>query len=265
MVEQIGQDFVFLAFKERSSRPGSYKNLMRRLANRIACLLFGGCVLAGAACQMTFVPDLQAQTSSDGQQNPLVIENDSELPPTFPGARYELLLHAHGGVPPLHWKFEGGAIPPGIVLDDNGLLRGSPQRSGEFQFTISVTDSGKPQQAVQKQFLVRVRSALTLEWKNPAKVNANRIDGSAEVENTTPDNIDLTFIVLAVAENGRATAIGYQRFVLPKGASKELPFGDTLPKGTYVVHVDAIGEVPSKNLIHRTRLQTGSMQVLAGP
>lgn len=241
---------------------------MRGLPNRIASTLLGACVLASVGCQLTSVreaEDLQAQTAPDSQRNALIIENDSELPATFPGARYEVYLHARGGVPPLHWKFESGALPPGTTLDDSGFLRGSPQRSGEFQFTVSVTDSGKPQQSVQKQFLVRVRSALTLEWKTPAKVNSNRIDGSAEVENTTPDDIDLTFIVLAVAENGRATAIGYQHFTLPRGASKELPFGDTLPQGTYVVHVDAIGEVPSKNLIHRTRLQTGSIQVLVGP
>lgn len=217
---------------------------------------------------MTSLPndeDLQAQAPPDSQQNALVIENQSELPATFPGARYEVYLQSHGGVPPLHWRFESGALPPGIALEDSGLLHGSPQRSGEFQFTLTLTDSGKPQQSVQKQFLIRVRSALTLEWKNPARVNSNRIEGSAEVENTTSDDIDLTFIVLAVAENGRATAIGYQHFVLPRGGSKELPFGDTLPPGTYVVHVDAIGEVPIKNLIHRTRLQTGSMQVVTGP
>ena len=240
---------------------------MHRFLNR-ASILLGACVLASAGCQLTFSPedaDLQAQTSSDSQPNAVIIENDSELPATYPGARYEVYLRARGGVQPLHWKFESGALPPGVALDENGFLHGSPQRSGEFQFMVSVTDSGKPQQSVQKQFLVRVRSALTLDWKRPAKVYSNRIEGSAEVENTTPDDIDLTFVVLAVAENGRATAIGYQHFILPRAASKELPFGDTLPRGAYVVHVDAIGEVASKNLIHRTRLQTGSMQVLAGP
>ena len=241
---------------------------MHGLTNRLACVLLGACVLASAGCQLTPVRDdeeLQPQASPDSQQNALVIENASELPATFPGARYEVYLHAHGGVPPLHWRFESGALPPGITLEDNGLLHGSPQRTGEFQFTVSTIDSGKPQQAVQKQFLIRVRSALTLDWKNPARVNSSRIEGSAEVENTTPDDVDLTFVVLAVAENGRATAIGYQHFVLAKGASKELPFGDTLPRGAYVVHVDAIGEVPIKNLILRTRLQTDRMQVLVGP
>jgi sorbitol-specific phosphotransferase system component IIA len=79
--------------------------------------------------------------------------------------------------------------------------------------------------------------------------------------------MDLTFVVLAVALNGRATAIGYQHFVLRRGTiAKELPFGETLPLGGYVVHVDAVGEVAAKNLIYRERMQTPSaLQVTVGP
>jgi hypothetical protein len=79
--------------------------------------------------------------------------------------------------------------------------------------------------------------------------------------------MDLTFIVLAVAENGRATAVGYQHFVLRRGTiAKELPFGETLPPGGYVVHVDAVGEVERKKLIYRERMQTASpLQVTVGP
>lgn len=207
----------------------------------------------------------QDQASPAAPQNALVIENDSQLPDTYPGAVYEVHFVAHGGVPPLRWRVENGALPPGIKLEENGVLHGAPERGGEFQFTASVTDSGKPQQAVQKQFLIRVRSAMTLVWKTPAHVNGNRMEGSAEVSNTTPDNIDLTFIVLAVASNGRATAIGYQHFVLARGLTKELLFGDTLPNGPYVVHVDAVGEVATKKMIYRERLQTGTLQVTVGP
>jgi hypothetical protein len=88
-----------------------------------------------------------------------------------------------------------------------------------------------------------------------------------EVSNTTPDDIDLTFIVIAVQGNGRATAIGYQRLVLRRGTiGQELPFGETLHRGGYMVHVDAVGEVAAKNLIYRDRMQTpGALQVSIGP
>jgi hypothetical protein len=154
-----------------------------------------------------------------------------------------------------------------MKLEDDGLLHGQAERMGEFQFTVSVRDSGKPQTAVQKGFLLRVRSALNLKWKTPAHVNGNRIEGSVAVSNTTPDDIDLTFIVMAVATNGRATAIGYQHFVLPRGTvEKELPLGETLPSGAYVVHVDAVGEAAAKNLIYRDRMETpGALQVTIGP
>ena len=209
------------------------------------------------------------QPATTGQQGEkgLKIGSDAELPDTYPQAPYDVILVAVGGVPPLHWRLEKGALPPGIKLLDHGQLTGRAERTGEFQFTISVQDSGQPQSAAQKVFTVRVHSALDLRWKSPAHVSGNRIEGSVEVSNTTPDDIDLTFVVLAVQSNGRATAIGYQHFVLPRGSvEKELPFGDTLPYGAYMVHVDAVGEVARKNLIYRDRMQTPSvLQVTVGP
>ena len=234
-----------------------------------------GCVAGMAGCQIDMAQageqQAEGQTAPSGQASQdepeLVIQNDSALPDTYPHADYELRFRAHGGVPVLHWKLEKGAMPPGIKLEDDGLLHGQAERAGEFQFTVSVTDGGKPQQAVQKGFVLHVRSALSLNWRNPARVSGNRIDGSAVVSNTTPDDIDLTFVVLAVAGNGRATAIGYQHFLLRRGTiEKELPFGETLPSGGYVVHVDAVGEVAPKNLIYRERMETpGALQVTVGP
>jgi|SRR5579859_1389257 len=200
------------------------------------------------------------------EQSGVVIEHDSDLPDTYPRAVYELQFRAHGGIPPYHWRLEKGALPPGLKLEDQGLLHGQPERTGEFQFTLSVSDASR-QAPVQKGFVLRVRSALSLNWKDVAHVNGNRIEGSVEVTNTTPDDMDLTFIVLAVVGNGRATAIGYQHFLLRRGtASKELPFGESLPNGGYVVHVDAIGEVAAKKLIYRDRMETPSaLQVTVGP
>jgi hypothetical protein len=200
-------------------------------------------------------------------ESPLVIENDSPLPDTYPRAYYEVVFRAHGGVPTLHWRVEKGALPPGMKLDEYGRLRGMPEHSGEFQFTIAVRDGSSPQQAVRKEFVLRVVSALTIIWGKPAKVDGNRIEGTVAVTNTTGDDMDLTFYVLAIAENGRGTAIGYQHFVLKHGTqAMELPFGETLPPGGYVVHADAVGEVTQKNLIYREWLQTPApLQVTIGP
>lgn len=242
-----------------------------RIAPLLIALL---CVTVMAACQ---IAPVRADDSADAQsqdvpaqaqnQPSLIIENEAELPDTYPGANYEVRFHARGGVPRLHWKLEKGALPQGIKLEDDGLLHGRPERIGEFNFTASVTDSNNPPEAVQKGFVLRVRTALVVKWKTPAHVGGNRIDGTVDVSNITPDDMDLTFIVMAVAENGRATAIGYQHFNLPRGTTdKELPFGETLPRGGYVVHVDVVGEVARKNQIYRDRLQTPSaLHVNVGP
>jgi hypothetical protein len=218
-----------------------------------------GAAQAGGA--QTNAPDAQAAQEQAG----LVIENDSELPDAHPHDPYELRFRAHGNISTMHWRVRQGALPPGMKLEDDGRLHGKAEHAGEFQFAVSVTDSGRDRE-VQKGFALHITSALSLNWKAGAHVNGSRIEGSAEVTNTTGDPIDLTFVVYAVPPNGRAVAIGYQRFLLRRGEKAvELPFGESLPSGAYKVHVDAVGEVAPKKVIYREYLDTpGALQVTAG-
>ncbi len=207
------------------------------------------------------------ESATADKDNGLVIE-PTELPPTYPRGPYQVKFHARGNyVPVLHWRVEKGTLPPGITLDDNGLLHGEAQKPGEFHFVVAVKDGGNPQQAVHKEFVIKVVQAITVAWKVPAHVNVNRIEGSVEVTNSTADDIDLTYDVKAVAENGRATEIGYQHFPLRKGTiGMILPFGDTLPDRSYVVYVTVVGEVAKRNTIYREVLQTpGPLQVVTTP
>src|SRR5713226_9211282 len=72
--------------------------------------------------------------------NGLVME-PAELPGTYPQAPYQVVLDARGNyVPVLHWSVVDGALPPGIVLEDNGTLHGGAQRAGEFRFVVAVRD-----------------------------------------------------------------------------------------------------------------------------
>jgi hypothetical protein len=212
--------------------------------------------------------DKSSQNNANpAQDNGLVIE-PNELPVTYPHAPFQANLHARGNyVPVLHWSVQSGTLPPGIILDDNGTLHGEAQRGGDFQFVVVVKDGGKPQQAVQKGYTIHVMEAITVVWKTPAHVTGNRIEGSVELSNASADEMDLTFDVKAVAENGRATEIGYQHFPLKKGTiNMLLPFGETLPSGSYVVYVNVVGEVAARRAIYRQRLQTpGPLQVVVGP
>lgn len=209
----------------------------------------------------------RATADNDRNSDELAIDPD-ELPVTYLHGRYQMSLRGRGNyVPVLRWSLEKGALPPGIVLDDNGLLHGEADRAGEFQFVVAVRDGGQPEQIAHKGFALKVVDAITVVWKVPAHVNANRIEGSVEVSNATADDVDLTFDVKAVAENGRATEIGYQHFPLRKGTiAMALPFGETLPYGAYVVYVNVNGEVARRNAIYKQQLQTAApLQVAVGP
>jgi hypothetical protein len=197
----------------------------------------------------------------------LVIEPE-ELPQTYPHGDYHAQFQGRGNyVPVLQWKVQSGTLPPGIKLEENGLLHGSAERAGQFQFMVSVRDGSQPQQAVQRGYVIKVVDAITIVWKNPPHVAGSRIEGSVEVSNAAADDVDLTFDVKAVAENGRATEIGYQHFPLKRGTiGMALPFGENLPHGAYMVNVTVVGEVARRNAIYRQMLQTPArLQVTVGP
>ncbi len=189
------------------------------------------------------------------------------LPKASPRHLYKFQFQAHGGIPPMKYVVSQGSLPTGMKLGEGGLLVGTPATTGEYKFTVTVTDSSNPPQKAFRAFVLRIAPPMVMEWKRYAHVTGNRIDGSIVISNNTEDEFDFTFVVLAVADNGRATAIGYQHFPLKSGVdSLEIPFGETLPRGNYFVHVDAVGEVADKDQIFRTRLQTREKLAIAvGP
>ena len=193
---------------------------------------------------------------------------DEPLPAIEAGVEFHFLLHATGGVAPYVWSVASGELPDGITLRPEGLLAGRPTKPGMFTLTLRVEDSGHPAHTISKEFRVAVVTSLLLEWLDSPKVRDNRIDGSVQVSNSSKDTFDLTVVIVAVAtQDSRATAIGYQHFDLKPGATNvKISFGNTLPHGSYVVHADAIAEVPEKKTILRQRLQTPqALVVLQGP
>ncbi len=198
-------------------------------------------------------------------ETPLTIVEDS-LPPLSAGEQFKVALHAKGGAPPYHWSVDG-KLPDGLNLSPDGILSGRPAQSGAFSINVILSDSSRPSHPVQKSFHADVAGSLTFEWLDSPVVHDNRIDGSVQVSNGSKDIFDLTVIIVAVADNGRATAIGYQRFPLNPGPNKvPITFGNTLPPGPYVIHADAIAEITKRNNILRQHLQTPqALQIVGEP
>ena len=172
-------------------------------------------------------------------------------------------LEASGGTAPLTWRIARGSLPPGLQLDPaSGTISGSAVTAGEHEVVIEVKDSSKPPQQDTRTFASKSLPALTLDWKTPPTLQGTTIAGSVAVANNGADVIDLTVIIVAVNEIGKAFALGYQH---PKLAAKttiqEIPFSSQLPAGLYTVRADAIGEIPEKNRIYRAAREAGPIQV----
>jgi hypothetical protein len=207
-----------------------------------------------------------ACTLAAAQSAPLAVA-DEPIPPLEANLDFHVFLHATGGVPPYAWSMASGDLPEGITLSPEGLLAGHPTKTGTFSFVLKVQDSGLPAHTINKELKLSVAASLLLQWLRAPKVNDNRIDGSLQVSNSSKETFDLTVVIVAIADNGRATAIGYEHFPLKPGTvNQEIPFGNTLPHGGYMIRADAIAEISKRNVILRQGLETPTaLQVIQGP
>ena len=189
---------------------------------------------------------------------------------TLPQARlrqaYQFQLQTQGGIPPFKWTMSRGSLPPGMTFSDNGLISGTATEKGEFPFVITVADGSTPGQQKNQAYVFHVVAPLLAEWSRPPKINGRRIEGEVRISNQTGHDFDLTWVVMAINESGRATALGYQHGVVKDGADLQIPFGEQLPRGAYDVDGTVVAEVVETNSVYRVHLVAGQkLQVAVGP
>lgn len=230
-------------------------------------LIFARLALAGLtlATFASLLPGLAAQQPPPSG-GPITLQTSS-LPTGFLRRPYTQQLQAQGGLLPLTWKVVGGFLPQGLDLSADGVLTGTPITKGDFRFTVAVRDNNQPAQELRREFTLQIVAPLVVEWSRYPHITGQKLECTIRLANQTGQDFDLTVVALAVADDGRATAVGYQRFTL-KGntVNLEIPFSENLPRGSYQLNVDAVGEVAETNSIYRARLVTNErLQVQQGP
>ncbi|MFO7888999.1 MAG: putative Ig domain-containing protein [bacterium] len=104
---------------------------------------------------------------------PQLIQSD------FDSARYKNYyskqLNASGGIPPYSWQVTNGSLPDGLNLNSSsGFISGLPAKSGNFEFTITVSDAGIPSLSDEDEYSMYVinnRPAITSEDTLKAYIN----------------------------------------------------------------------------------------------
>jgi uncharacterized protein (TIGR03437 family) len=72
---------------------------------------------------------------------PAITINPATLPAGTTGTAYTQTLTASGGTPPFGFAVTAGALPGGLTLSAAGVLSGTPNAAGTFNFTVTATDA----------------------------------------------------------------------------------------------------------------------------
>jgi hypothetical protein len=144
-----------------SSRPAGLANTIETTDGSGDIAIISGTPLeAGSYSLGVMVTDHAGQTALQKlslQVRPaLAIKTTKDdLTPAKPGTTYTATLAATGGVEPLHWKIPSPSVPQ-MAISDNGTLTFYAPQNGPVNFTVEVSDSGKPVHTLQVKLSVEV-------------------------------------------------------------------------------------------------------------
>jgi hypothetical protein len=75
---------------------------------------------------------------------------------------YEHVMGFENGQAAASWRVVGGSPPPGLSLSEGGVLSGTPEAEGTFEFTVELTSGGVSREAALS-VVIGAESALAIE------------------------------------------------------------------------------------------------------
>jgi hypothetical protein len=109
----------------------------------------------------------------------LTIETES-LADAVVGQDYSQTLRAAGGAAPYRWELVLSTLPEGLTLSEGGVIAGRPVSSGEFPFTVKVTDQSGTSNS--RQFLLDIDPAPELVVLNSTNLALGAVGVPYRVE-----------------------------------------------------------------------------------
>ncbi|MBI4363776.1 MAG: putative Ig domain-containing protein [Candidatus Doudnabacteria bacterium] len=161
---------------------------------------------------------------------------------------YSAQLSASGGNPPYTFLLSSGTLPSGLFLNSNGFIGGTPTTSGNYNFTIRLTDNAG--RAVFQNFNLNVTGGSVLGtsiYKNGTLVNdqgtvwiiyKNTKSGFANYQAFS----DLGYKISNVI-GGSTASVNNSGFVITH-SNQAHPWGTWIKSGSTVYFVHEAGLIP---------------------
>jgi len=137
--------------------PLDRQDVMLSTASPKFCVGLRGQCFQGRNCCPGLVCTFEGNRAFCEKGSPILPPSINILPAPSAGAvtlPYSFTFTAANGVLPLTWN-ETGALPPGLVFSNNGLMSGVPSKTGAFPITVNVEDS-LGNSATPRQFTIQV-------------------------------------------------------------------------------------------------------------
>jgi hypothetical protein len=93
------------------------------------------------------------------------------------GQPYNSAILAIGGAGVRTFGLTAGSLPPGLSLQPDGVLQGTPRAAGTYAFTATVTESGTPPQTDARALTLRVVAIEQSSGSGPASVPFGGVGG----------------------------------------------------------------------------------------
>jgi hypothetical protein len=90
----------------------------------------------------------------------LAIATAPVLPVASNGVPYSFTLQPAGGAAPYSWVITSGALPNGLAFSSGGQISGTPVSTGDFSFTVQVTDGAS--NTAKKDFTLSAAGPLSI-------------------------------------------------------------------------------------------------------
>jgi len=103
---------------------------------------------------------------------PLTFTTPASLSPGEVGSAYSLTITVNGGASPYTFSVTGGSLPPGLIINGQGVISGTPTAVGTSPFAVTVADAN--QVTTTNNFSLTVDPALVIT--GPASLPAGTVN-----------------------------------------------------------------------------------------